>query len=278
MQLLYIMSDIRSGSTLLENILSKSPETISVGELRLLDSHLHKGIWGRRWNWCCSCGEEFGNCTFWKAVFDEMGLESPQEIAQTMMNRPPLTKEDQLENDAMLRLFERIYQAVFKVSGAKCIIDSSKEPFQGLSVYKHMPFPVKIIYLERDLRAVTLSKSKWNKINHDLRPNLTKTLLLSFRIRLICHRLLKQVKPGDVYRMTYEDFLKRPQYHLDAITRFADIPPIQMPEYMELEEDHTIAGTPNRFTKRPIKFDDSWKHKVTNKPVFNALGGLLNAF
>jgi hypothetical protein len=42
--IIYIMSDNRSGSTLLENILSKSDECFSVGELAMLKGHLLK-IW-----------------------------------------------------------------------------------------------------------------------------------------------------------------------------------------------------------------------------------------
>src|SRR5207237_7541437 len=63
---IYVMADVRSGSTLLENILSKSDETVSVGELALLKGHiLHRGP-GIKWNWNCSCGTPVMECSFWK--------------------------------------------------------------------------------------------------------------------------------------------------------------------------------------------------------------------
>src|SRR4051812_14817444 len=63
---IYVMADVRSGSTLLENILSKSHETISVGELALLKGHIqHQGP-GIKWNWNCSCGFPVLECGFWK--------------------------------------------------------------------------------------------------------------------------------------------------------------------------------------------------------------------
>ena len=39
---IYIISDRRSGSTLLENMLSKSEEIISVGELAMIRGHIYK--------------------------------------------------------------------------------------------------------------------------------------------------------------------------------------------------------------------------------------------
>ena len=44
---IYIISDRRSGSTLLENMLSKSEEIISVGELAMLKGHIYKEGPGR---------------------------------------------------------------------------------------------------------------------------------------------------------------------------------------------------------------------------------------
>ncbi len=49
-----------------------------------------------------------------------------------------------------------------------------------------------------------------------------------------------------------------------------------LPEYMELDNDHTVGGTPNRFEKRKIHFDNNWKKSVANKPLFNYLGVILN--
>lgn len=64
------MSDSRSGSTLLENILSKSPEIISLGELHNLHSHLVKGPMGTITNWKCSCGIQVDQWDFWTDVLN----------------------------------------------------------------------------------------------------------------------------------------------------------------------------------------------------------------
>jgi hypothetical protein len=67
-KVIYLISDRRSGSTLLENILSKSVETVSVGELAMLKGHIEKDGPGELWNWTCSCGQPIMQCEFWSEV------------------------------------------------------------------------------------------------------------------------------------------------------------------------------------------------------------------
>src|SRR6476620_7183383 len=74
---IYVMADVRSGSTLLENILSKSGETVSVGELALLKGHiLHQGP-GIKWSWNCSCGTPVLECRFWKDALKRIDVNAP---------------------------------------------------------------------------------------------------------------------------------------------------------------------------------------------------------
>src|SRR3954465_15236550 len=68
---IYIISDRRSGSTLLENILSRSSEVTSVGELAMLKGHILKQGPGERWNWNCSCGNPIMQCVFWRPILKE---------------------------------------------------------------------------------------------------------------------------------------------------------------------------------------------------------------
>src|SRR5206468_10691536 len=83
--IIYIMSDNRSGSTLLENILSKSDECFSVGELAMLKGHLLKTGPGANWNWNCSCGQAFNECPFWLAIIKKTYEVNP-EIFFTSIN------------------------------------------------------------------------------------------------------------------------------------------------------------------------------------------------
>src|SRR5689334_5320337 len=79
-QIIYIMADNRSGSTLLENILSKSDECFSVGELAMLKGHLLKEGHGENWNWKCSCGQPLDKCIFWSPIISETYQTDPENF------------------------------------------------------------------------------------------------------------------------------------------------------------------------------------------------------
>ena len=69
--LIYIASDVRSGSTLLDYLLSNNDNIISIGEFALLNDHLNRKGWGVSWDWCCSCGQHLEDCSFWLGPHSE---------------------------------------------------------------------------------------------------------------------------------------------------------------------------------------------------------------
>lgn len=283
-KIIYIISDVRSGSTLLENILSKSDEMLSVGELHHLDSHVHKGEAGKRWNWNCSCGKSIIECEFWSQVINALQSKGFQEIEKTFIDPPErIFKQTNPKcnwqysdaNRKTLNLLQHIYASIFETTDTKVIIDSSKTPFQGLAVYSKVDFDVKIIYLKRDIRAVTLSKHKWNN-KYGIKRGKYKILMNSKLYDLQCRDAFNKVKEQDRIAISYEDLATSPQKIIDRITEKFDLPPVKVPEYMYLENDHTVGGTPTRFEKRKIKFDDSWKSGIAKMPLFKIVGGILD--
>src|SRR5690242_9267801 len=74
---IYVVSDRRSGSTLLENILSKSPQVTSLGELNTLKGHILKQGPGERWNWNCACGQPLTLCEFWSPILKNTYEDDP---------------------------------------------------------------------------------------------------------------------------------------------------------------------------------------------------------
>lgn len=276
--ILYILSNQRSGSTLLENVLSKSSEITSVGELYHLDSHIHKGKWGETWEWNCSCGRSFEVCEFWGEIYNKIGIANPKEIKKTEVTGTKNVDEDnvRMENEKTIALLNNIYDAVFMVSGNSIIVDSSKVPFQGISLYENSPFDFKIIHLKRDLRAIAVSKKKWSSKFKKKNVSLLKLLLANFYYKMMCKQMLKKVDSDHLLEISYENFMNAPQYHLDKIADFANFEKFAFPEYMELQNDHTVAGTPNRFVKRKISYDNRWESVAKKNPFFNILGYLLS--
>ena len=279
------MSDTRSGSTLLQNILSTGPGMITVGELYHLDSFINKGRWGRTWNWQCTCGKSFSECSFWNPVLKALQGQGFDKIERTEIiptQHNGLNKVIRCDYDLdgknrkTLDLLNAVFSAIFEVSGAEVVIDSSKSPVQGLALYQQLGFKVKVIYLKRDIRAVAMSKQKWQSklMNRDV--NSYKILFRNKIYDLRCRNALKQIAPEDMISITYEDLARTPQKVVDRITHTLDLNGFRVPEFMQLDKDHAVGGTPNREGKRAISYDDSWERKTTNRPVFRMFGQLVD--
>ena len=177
---IYIIADRRSGSTLLENMLSKSEEIISVGELAMLKGHIKKEGPGFLWNWNCSCSKPVLECEFWckvlKDIYDnnfqtkarwpfksvKISIASffPRSACKTLFKFINTTN-----NIATINILNQVYKSVSEISSKKLIVDSSKDPMQALAVSKCKNVEAKFIWLTRDLRAITYSKMKRAAIN-----------------------------------------------------------------------------------------------------------------
>lgn len=293
---IYIISDRRSGSTLLENILSKSEQVVSVGELSNLNGHILKDGPGEKWNWTCACGQAVLNCPFWSNILKDLYTEDTSVDFETNVEwnykskklaaiaASPLLFRKKLmsflkkrKNRNVAPTVRNIYQAIFEKTGKSFIVDSSKDPIQALAVYNNSKdFNVKIIWLKRDVRALAVSKMKWKTVNEKKKKSLKKVMLDIFFYKRLCLAVSGLVSKDDLVKLNYEALATETQKSLDIITAKTGLQNYQAPEYMYIENDHTIGGTPNRFEKRPIALDESWKKTYKNKKFIYYLGGVLN--
>lgn len=295
-EIIYIMSDKRSGSTLLENILSKSDECFSVGELAMLKGHLIKEGPGSNWNYNCSCGKSFEECEFWSSVIGQVYTPKKDSFFTNInwnfkskalaFNAlfPFLFKNKFLKivsnknNRQVTATLTDLYAAIAEKSGKQFIVDSSKSPMQALAIYKNQTqFKVKIIWLKRDIRAIATSKRKWKEKNRKKEKSLLQLVMDIFYYRRLCYTVSKHVDKQDIIFMDYEDLAQQTHQQLQRIFTGFGLQPFATPEYMELVEDHTIGGTPGRFTKKPIQYDGSWKNQFKNNKLAYFVGGLLNS-
>ncbi len=293
---IYIMSDRRSGSTLLENILSKSEECFSIGELAMLKGHLLKVGPGDKWNYTCSCGEPFTACVFWSSIIEKIFAQNFDHFFTAInwnfksknmaLNAlfPGTLKEKLLQlcntekNDDVIATLNELYKLVAQHSGKQFIIDSSKNPVQALAVYKNkVDVNIKIIWLKRDIRAVALSKSKWKQQNKKKKKSMLKRILDVFYYKRLCYSVSTMVKPEDILVVNYESLATQTEIELKRIFNAFGIKSFETPQYMELSNDHTIGGTPERFLKKPIIYDGAWKDKFSNNRIAYFIGGILNS-
>ena len=289
---IYIISDRRSGSTLLENILSKSDETVSVGELAMLKGHIIKHGPGEIWNWNCSCGKAVLECEFWsralKNIYNknfETKIFWPYKSVKILLSSimPGAFKKRLLQfvhtkkNKQTIATLNEIYKSITNISGKKFIVDSSKDPMQALAVNECENVDAKFIWLSRDLRAITFSKLKRWKVNKRSNKKPLETLTDSFYYKKICAAALKCINQNNFIKINYEALAANPQKELNKICAVFGLKDYAAPKFMELLDEHTIAGTPGRFERKKIAADNSWKDYFKNKTLLNVLGKVFNS-
>ena len=289
---IYIIADRRSGSTLLENMLSKSEEIISVGELAMLKGHIFKEGPGEMWEWHCSCGKPVLQCDFWSRVLRgaveahfETKITWPYKFLTTpLASLSPRTSCRSLtsyvhtpENAQTTDFLKNIYETISGTYHKKFIVDSSKDAMQALAVYECKEIDAKFIWLIRDLRAVTFSKLKRWQVNKRSDKGAYETMLDSYAYKKLCKAVLSCMEKQDTLKLHYEAVADDPQKALDKICSSFGLKKFTAPEFMELTNDHTIAGTPGRFESKPIAADNSWRSFYEDKKLLSVLGKMFNA-
>jgi Sulfotransferase family len=275
-KVLYIGGMGRSGSTLLELVLSRAEGFCPVGELRYLFER------GPGENVLCACGERFLACPFWTAVGerafggwqaldvdDVLGLWSTVDRHRYIpaLIRPRGGVASRLARYG--QLLSQLYEAIGHVSGARVIVDATKDPPYAFVLRHVAGLDLRLVHLVRDSRGVAYS---WTK--RVVRPEVIgrealmrrvappKMALLWLDYNALCHLLGGLGVPR--LRIRYEDFVRAPS---DTLTRvFEHVG--EQPQPLPIEDGafepavvHTISGNPIRFGSSRVSFslDDAWR-------------------
>ncbi|MFP5464974.1 MAG: sulfotransferase [Gammaproteobacteria bacterium] len=155
---LFIVGASRSGSTLLERLLNELPGVMSVGELQR--------VWRRGFveNQLCSCGQPFQDCPFWGEVRQRLQADGKLADAGAVDALSRSVYKAGLRpasgREAFLAHWSRLFGAIANVSGARWLVDSSKDPVYAAQL-AHLPgFQTRYLHLIRDPRAVAYSKMR----------------------------------------------------------------------------------------------------------------------
>lgn len=278
-KVLYIAGTMRSGSTLLARLLGETAGAVDVGELGLLFSPHFRG------SARCGCLKEVYNCDFWRAVFDcafggieRINVKALGEIRQAyrlrtlprlLLRREPPPPAGQLQD--YLDALDALYRAVHKVSGARLIVDASKDPISGYLLHQAPSVDLRAVHLVRDSRAVAYSQMR-AKSDPPLFANPGQTSVvkpLHTALAWNAVNALLAVKPIDrrTLFLRYEDFVTRPEAALRRLWTLMDEPIpglsfLQEP-VLRLHTSHTVAGNPDRFQSEvKIRPDTSWQRNL----------------
>lgn len=271
----------RSGTTVLERVISTHDGFWSVGEL------YH--VWERsfRENQLCGCGVPFHECPFWVEVslaafgvepadFDEAVVLQHKRSLDRKCQLPTLMLHPERLGPSVLdyaRYLDRLYRMIFRVSGAQAIVDSSKDPRHGLILSAIPGVRVHVVHVVRDPRAVAFS---WRRQRR--RPEIYWSIedMDVYRISkaamewLVYNPLAEALKAHatSYCRVRYEDFVVDPSGVLARIMSscsFSDRTSSQIDEHtVTLQPSHTAAGNPVRFRngKVRLELDDEWRQAM----------------
>jgi len=284
MKILYIISQKRSGSTLIENLLGQHKQVISVGEFRMLKGHYLKEGPGELWNWKCNCGVEIKDCKFWSKYYKPMGNTPPETALQYELGMwswllifftgiKRIIKNTQTKGSDIAAYTKKVYRQIENDYPGTVIVDSSKDALQGYFLAE-LTNDVVILYLKRQLRATVSSKLKRLK-KKERSVNLYKLMISSFLLEIFNRMLIKQIDNKRVISFTYENFISEKDGYYKVLLNKLELTPCKIPEYFQPYPSHSIGGTPGRFEKRQVIYDNSWKKFYQNKPVANLLGWFL---
>ena len=292
LKILYIMGASRSGSTLLDTVLSDQPGVFGAGELCNLISAMDI-----RRNYC-ACGSRSAECPLWVAVRREWSSSTGPDVAsrytelrssvERIRNYPRFRERaaDDHRLQEYLRLSKALFEAIAKVSGATTIVDSSKGPIRALALSRMEGVEFRIIHLVRDVRGVAHSLAQ--SFDSDPRggvmtPLEGKSSLRAARKWMLTNMIADGVRARVGNRATllrYEDYVTSPRATLARLSTFAGLDFMPTAEKLEhggaFKSGHTIEGNRLRtFERIQLRPDVRWRKQMSKAkksllPLFTA--------
>lgn len=282
----YVGGAGRSGSTLLARILGQAPGWVAVGELRHFLGH---GCLRLPEDVLCGCGEPFARCPFWTEVGAKLAAELPQlrleEVASLARRvdrirylpaiyapwKTPRFASDLRRFSALL---VALYRAVLAVSGARVVVDDSKD-LSLLYLLARLPeVDLSVVHLVRDSRATAYSWTKQKR-----RPEFAESQRYMDRYsptrsaaewwyRNVGVELVRPLVRRHV-TVRYEDLVERPADEVGGLLEGLGLPippraPAIQRRAIDLRGDHLVWGNPFRFQhgRVELRLDDAWKRHL----------------
>jgi len=287
--IVYIASDDRSGSTLLDLLLGNHDEVISVGEIRRLFQCVNET------KEVCMCGAPIRACPFWKRVEADYGAPlgpirtSVYDIAGASGKLVKLILMLPLNRIYLLMLLNcfgktgsciqiakniiELYEVISKIAGAQVIVDSSKEPFQLKSIYLLEPDRLKVVVLYRDGRGVTFSRMK-----RGIPVEVAVRRWVKANRRIHCMSL--GIPRSKILQIHYETLCGEPEKTMEDLCHFIGIDFRQSQTALSKWSRHNIGGSPMKFDKRAteISLDERWRNQMDSRSlkVFDEIAGKMN--
>lgn len=289
----FICSAPRSGSTFLDMLLGGHSQIASLGEVSFLGKVLTLGE-------LCGCGEPVNQCKSWGAIIDRVRQERGVDLRQTpyglwqwdtrswhvtdhaqqtatymfasrvrnlwlrfreyapdamrpLMPLPPSLARG-LENT--LYLFDLIRDQW----GVQVVVDSSKNLYKALSVYRARPDSTRIVLLTRDGRGVLYSRMKTGV---PIRTSVAAWVAYYSRAQTLLER---HVRPEDRMVVRYEEMATNTGAMLDQLCAFMGVSYEDGMQRLDSGLRHVVngnQGTKQNSRRLGIRLDEAWRDNLS---------------
>ena len=269
-KIIYIMSDNRSGSTLLDQLLGANDAILSLGEIQHLVAYAsdNRRLYDPVHPLVCSCLEPVSDCEFWRATESSLGRPlsslrlrarlfdqsdryrfvgkriSRRSVRRLLQRRPTLASNAALRWVLGGKLVARdsfaLYDAVFSHRSERLIVDSSKSPLRMRFLFDQDPSRMIVVMLARDYRGTVHSKMKRGM---DLDYGIHSWAACMKQM----HELTADIPDSQLIRVRYEDICTDPAAEMQRICSLLNVAydavMLRRPE----RQIHHLGGSPSKF-------------------------------
>ncbi|WP_197523058.1 sulfotransferase [Actinokineospora pegani] len=280
-RVLYITGWMRSGSTLLGNVLNELPGVLHVGELHYL---WRNGVLKQGTNTTCGCGRDITACALWSAVLDDDG-SSALAAARRMMGQQRRHLRTR-HTAARLRDWQdgggpppgvaeatgrtaAVYHLLAAGGADRLVVDGSKYPAEAAALLGRSDVDVRVLHVVRDPRPTALSYKRAKDYIDPMGPARSSAYWTAFNA---ASELLGRAAPERYLRVRHEDLCADPRSVIAAVMAFAGLDgdnPVDDRGRVALGVNHTVTGNPDRLSTgvTAIRSDERWRTALSRREI-----------
>ena len=287
--LVYVASIGRSGSTLLESMLGSHSQMTTIGEVHLWPHEILDGGVLR-----CGSGKYVQNDPFWIEMRRRVAplvqpsprlhfFREKHNLGRSIrlerlreFGRDPLSPEVAAQVEVYGRnnytLFKTFLDLIEETSGRRpaWVVDASKDLYRLLWLARSGRFNLKVLHVVRNPRGFAYSITKRWIHSGEPRSDLFRflqtvrhSLAWTVQNHLIATLLSNHVPAPDTMRVRYEELASQPHETFQQICSMlgCDYESEAVDDFRR-GNAYTIGGNPMRYEQRGIKLDEKWRTQL----------------